>query len=58
MTGARDPLGQEWPMRRGLLNLVASRRRAGWLIDVLHNMELAQLSPAVQASLAKLADGS
>lgn len=40
MTGARDPNGQPWPMRRGLLSFVATRGERGWTLDVAHNMEL------------------
>lgn len=40
MTGARDPHGDPWPMRRGLLSFVATRGPGGWLLDVAHNMEL------------------
>jgi uncharacterized protein (TIGR02246 family) len=40
MTGARDPLGNDWPMRRGLMNLVVTREGASWLIAIMHNMDL------------------
>lgn len=40
MAGARDPQGKDWPDRRGLLNLVATREAAGWSIAVSHNMDL------------------
>ena len=40
MTGARDPQGHPWPMRRGLLSFVATRGQQGWMLDVAHNMEL------------------
>ncbi len=39
MTGARDPQGNPWPKRRGLLSFVATQRD-GWKFDVAHNMEL------------------
>jgi hypothetical protein len=39
MTGARDPLGNEWPVRSGLINLVATRDGT-WSIAILHNMDL------------------
>src|SRR5262245_5340858 len=40
MTGARDPQGREWPRRRGLLSLIATRDGAEWSLDLVHNMEL------------------
>jgi|SRR5688572_6177252 uncharacterized protein (TIGR02246 family) len=40
MTGARDPHGNPWPNREGLLNWIATRRGSGWLVDVSHNMDL------------------
>jgi uncharacterized protein (TIGR02246 family) len=39
MTGARDPQGNAWPKRRGLLSFVATRG-SEWRFDVAHNMEL------------------
>lgn len=41
MTGARDPLGHEWPRRRGLINMVATREQDSWSIQAMHNMDLA-----------------
>jgi len=52
MSGARDPHGAEWPKRRGLINLVATRRRDGWRIDEMHNMDLP--SPALADAQARL----
>jgi uncharacterized protein (TIGR02246 family) len=40
MTGARDPIGNEWPRRRGLISVVATRDHDEWLIAAMHNMEL------------------
>jgi len=40
MTGARDPIGNEWPRRRGLISVVATRDHDEWLIATMHNMEL------------------
>lgn len=40
MTGARDPQGNEWPNRRGLLSLVVTREAGDWSIAVMHNMDL------------------
>lgn len=41
MTGARDPMGNEWPCRRGLINMLVTREEGDWAIAVMHNMELA-----------------
>jgi uncharacterized protein (TIGR02246 family) len=40
MSGARDPYGNEWPLRRGLLSLVLTRDDGEWSIAVMHNMDL------------------
>ena len=40
MTGARDPHGNPWPLRRGLINLICTREDGKWAIAVLHNMDL------------------
>jgi uncharacterized protein (TIGR02246 family) len=40
MTGARDPHGNPWPEREGLLNWISTMHGAGWLVDVSHNMDL------------------
>jgi uncharacterized protein (TIGR02246 family) len=40
MTGARDPHGNPWPNREGLLNWITTEHSSGWLIDVSHNMDL------------------
>ena len=54
MTGARDPLGNPWPQREGLLNWIATRHAGGWLIDVSHNMDLPSPNLAkAQAELSK-----
>lgn len=54
MTGARDPLGNPWPEREGLLNWIATRHGDGWLIDVSHNMDLPAPDLAkAQAALSK-----
>lgn len=54
MTGARDPHGNDWPARRGLLNLIATETGGRWLVAVFHNMDLPvpELAKA-QAALAK-----
>ncbi len=55
MTGARSPTGEEWPQRRGLINLVATSQDGTWSIAVMHNMdlppeEMAQAQAAIQAN--------
>jgi uncharacterized protein (TIGR02246 family) len=40
MTGARGPDGASWPLRRGLMNMVAVREGSAWSIAVMHNMDL------------------
>lgn len=40
MTGARDPMGNPWPEREGILNWIVTRHGDTWLIDVSHNMDL------------------
>jgi uncharacterized protein (TIGR02246 family) len=40
MTGARNPLGAEWPRRTGLINILVTREENAWSIAVMHNMDL------------------
>ncbi len=40
MTGARDPEGNEWPERHGLISMVIVRDQDVWSIAVMHNMDL------------------
>ena len=40
MTGARDPMGNPWPERAGILNWIVTLHGDSWLIDVSHNMDL------------------
>src|SRR4051812_6736030 len=40
MTGARDPHGNPWPERSGLMNWIATLHDGQWLVDVSHNMDL------------------
>jgi uncharacterized protein (TIGR02246 family) len=40
MTGARNPKGEPWPERAGILSWVVTRHGDRWLIDVSHNMDL------------------
>jgi uncharacterized protein (TIGR02246 family) len=40
MTGARDPHGNPWPQRQGLISLVCTRENGEWAIAVMHNMDL------------------
>ena len=57
MTGARDPMGNEWPLRRGLINLTIVREADTWSIVVMHNMdlpaeEMAQAQARIQSGAA------
>ncbi|MEZ5831724.1 MAG: SgcJ/EcaC family oxidoreductase [Dongiaceae bacterium] len=55
MTGARDPHGNPWPQREGLMNWIASRHGSDWLVDVSHNMDLPSPEFAkAQAVLSKI----
>jgi len=40
MTGARDPAGNEWPKRQGLISMVIAREQSDWSVVVMHNMDL------------------
>ena len=40
MTGARDPSGQEIPLRKGLVSLIMTKQEARWVVTVMHNMDL------------------
>lgn len=40
MSGARDPMGNPWPEREGILNWIVTLHGDRWLIDVSHNMDL------------------
>lgn len=40
MTGARDPQGNDWPERHGLISAVATRETDGWRFAVFHNQDL------------------
>ncbi|HWA48806.1 MAG TPA: SgcJ/EcaC family oxidoreductase [Dongiaceae bacterium] len=40
MSGARNPMGEPWPEREGILNWVVTQHGDRWLIDVSHNMDL------------------
>lgn len=54
MTGARDPHGNPWPQREGLLNWIVTDHDGAWLIDVSHNMDLPSPDLArAQAALIK-----
>jgi uncharacterized protein (TIGR02246 family) len=52
MTGARDPHGNPWPEREGLLNWIATKYGDTWLVDVSHNMDLP--SPELRKAQAAL----
>lgn len=51
MTGARDPMGNPWPEREGILNWIVTLHGDRWLIDVSHNMDL----PASELRKARVA---
>lgn len=54
MTGARDPHGNPWPEREGLLNWIATDHGGNWLVDVSHNMDLPSTDlRKAQAALSK-----
>jgi uncharacterized protein (TIGR02246 family) len=54
MTGARDPHGNPWPERTGLMNWIVTRHGERWLVDVSHNMDLPSPDLAkAQAALSK-----
>lgn len=40
MTGARDPQGNPWPKRFGLMNMIATRKDRAWWFSVFHNQDL------------------
>lgn len=40
MTGAKNPEGQDLPLRKGLLNFVMTKEGDMWFITVMHNMDL------------------
>lgn len=41
MTGSTNPAGQSIPLRKGLLNFIMAKNGGKWVIEVMHNMELA-----------------
>ena len=53
MTGARDPLGNEWPKRKGLMSLIAMQHDNRWSIAVMHNMDIADDMAAAQEKVQK-----
>jgi uncharacterized protein (TIGR02246 family) len=44
MTGALSPAGMSRPVRTGLLDLVFTSSGRGWLIAVMHNVDLTPVS--------------
>jgi uncharacterized protein (TIGR02246 family) len=59
MPGACDPAGNQWPSRRGLMNLLITRERGAWSIAVMHNMELPEGGMAdAQAQLQERHQGA
>jgi uncharacterized protein (TIGR02246 family) len=54
MTGARDPHGNPWPERAGLMNWIVTKHGERWLVDASHNMDLPSPDLAkAQAALSK-----
>jgi uncharacterized protein (TIGR02246 family) len=46
MSGARDPMGNAWPDRNGLISLVIAAHDGNWLVESMHNMELDDVASA------------
>lgn len=40
MTGARDPQGNPWPKRHGLMSMIATEENGAWWFSVFHNQDL------------------
>jgi uncharacterized protein (TIGR02246 family) len=40
MNGATDPTGNPWPDRKGLMNFIMTPDHSGWVITVMHNMDI------------------
>jgi uncharacterized protein (TIGR02246 family) len=40
MRGARDAQGKPWPLRRGLMSMIATNENGAWLFCVFHNQDL------------------
>ncbi|HEY9452370.1 MAG TPA: SgcJ/EcaC family oxidoreductase [Bradyrhizobium sp.] len=40
MTGARDPMGNPWPKRHGLMSMIAAHADGAWRFVVFHNQDL------------------
>ena len=53
MTGARDPMGKEWPKRKGLMSLIAMQDGSRWSIAVMHNMDIADDMAAAQETVQR-----
>ena len=52
MSGATSPMGEPWPDRRGLMDLVCTKEHGAWGIAVMHNTDLPDEALAdAQASL-------
>jgi uncharacterized protein (TIGR02246 family) len=43
MSGATDPNGNPWLDRNGLINLIMTPGNDGWVITVMHNMDIPKL---------------
>ena len=55
MTGARDPQGNPWPKRHGLMNMIATRQDGAWWFTVFHNQDLPP--PEKAAEIARMLKG-
>lgn len=52
MTGARDPQGNPWPKRHGLMSIIATEEDGAWRFSVFHNQDL--MPPERVAEIAAL----
>jgi hypothetical protein len=52
MTGARDPHGNPWPKRHGLMNMIATEKDGAWWFSVFHNQDL--MPPEQVANIGKV----
>jgi uncharacterized protein (TIGR02246 family) len=52
MIGARDPQGNPWPKRNGLMSMVATEEGGAWRFAVVHNQDL--MPPEKVAEIGRL----
>lgn len=52
MTGARDPQGNPWPKRHGLMSMIATQANGAWWFSVFHNQDL--MPPDKVAEIGRL----